>query len=60
VIAQPLAFRLVTSIISKITLKRIQLTANLYEIASIPLEVELPIEFTEATEFYISIQEECS
>ena len=44
---QPLAFKLTTSIISKITLKKIQMSANLYEITTVTLDAELPIDITE-------------
>jgi hypothetical protein len=44
---QPLAFKLTTSIISKITLKKIQISATLYEVTTLCLEAELPIDITE-------------
>ena len=44
---QPLSFKLTTSIVSKITLKKIQMSAHLYEVTSITLDAELPIDITE-------------
>lgn len=41
--AQPLVFKLHTSIISKLTLKKISVSTCLYEVTTIPLDVELPI-----------------
>lgn len=52
---QPLAFKLSTSIVSKITLKKIQINANLYEITTVTLEAELPIDISELAEFAVSI-----
>lgn len=54
---QPLSFKLKTSIISKITLKKIQISACLYEVTNVALEAELPIDITELTEFSVSIMD---
>jgi hypothetical protein len=37
--AQPMSFKLTTSILSKITLKKMQITAHLYEVTNITFEV---------------------
>jgi hypothetical protein len=47
VAVQPMAFHLCTSILSKITLRKIQISTYLYEVTPIPLDVELPIDTTE-------------
>ena len=52
---QPIAFKLNTSIISKITLRKIHITANLYEITNVTLDAELPIDISELVEFSISV-----
>ena len=43
---QPLSFKLTTSIMSKITLRKIQISANLYEVTTVTLDAELPIDIT--------------
>jgi hypothetical protein len=47
VATQPTAFHLCTSVLSKITLRKIQLSAFLDEVTPIPLDLELPIYTTE-------------
>lgn len=56
-IAQPMSFKLTTSILSKITLKKLQITAHLYEITNITLEVELPMDIIDLCEFNVSLNE---
>jgi hypothetical protein len=54
---QPLAFKLTTSIVSKITLKKIQISAHLYEITTVTLDAELPIDISELVEFEVTIND---
>ena len=56
-LAQPLAFKLTATVLSKITLKKIDINAQLYSISTLPLDVELPIDFTDLVEFTVSIHQ---
>lgn len=55
VCATPLLFKLTTSIISKVVVKKMNITANLYDVVPIHLDIELPAQIPELAEFTLSI-----
>lgn len=56
-IPQPMLFRLATTILSKILMKKIAVSTTLYEVLPIHLDIELPSQIPESAEFNLSLFE---